>query len=199
MYLMTTGDKDHFEEAHLTQWVSTTRQYLFADNTCPANATQGLLPEPALVSHGAQDHFLSRARGDLLRLVKRTAPHPQNPLQELEQAFRSQASFIAQHPDIPKRLLGWLSQGGDSRIRRRIQRVIDLYEARLCRMIGQAKIQGLIRDSIEPRTAASIFIGMIQGLALRMNADLCQRELMLREAVAGFAVYRAGMACQFIE
>lgn len=174
--------------------MSTTRQYLFADKPCTANTPKGVLPEPALLSHGAQDHFLSRARGDLLRLVKRTAPQPQNPLQELEQAFHSQASFIAQHPDIPKRLLGWLSQSGDSRIRRRIQKVIDQYEARLCRMIGRAKTQGLIRDNIEPRTAASIFIGMIQGLALRMNADLCQRELMLREAFAGFAMYRAGMA-----
>lgn len=191
---MNTSDTAYFDETHLAQWMNTTRHYLFTDKPCPANATKGVLPEPALVSHGAQDHFLSRARGDLLRLVKRTAPQPQNPLQELEHAFHSQALFIAQHPDIPKRLLGWLSQNGDSRIRRRIQKVIDQYEARLCRMIGRAKTQGLIRANIEPRTAASIFIGMIQGLALRMNANLCQRELMLREAFEGFAMYRAGMA-----
>lgn len=193
---MNTGDTEYFEETHLAQWMSTTRQYLFADKPCTANATKGLLLVSALDSHGAQDHFLSRARGDLMRLVKRTARRHQNPLQELEQAFKSQASFIAQHPDIPKRLLGWLSQNGDTRIRRRIQKVIDQYEARLCQMIGQAKTQGLIRDNIEPRTAASIFIGMIQSLALRMNADLYQRELMLREAFEGFAMYREGMASE---
>jgi TetR/AcrR family transcriptional regulator len=194
MYLMNTGGTDFFEATHLAQWMSTTHHYLFADKPCAANAQKGVLPEPALISHGAQDHFLSRARGNLMRLVKRTARRHQSPLQELEQAFHSQASFIAQHPDIPKRLLGWLSQNGDSRIRRRIQKVIDQYEARLCRMIGQAKTQGLIRDNIEPRTAASIFIGMIQSLALRMNADLCQRELMLCEAFEGFALYLEGMA-----
>ncbi|MFZ3175842.1 MAG: hypothetical protein WA146_13175, partial [Thiobacillus sp.] len=89
---------------------------------------------------------------------------------------------------------GWLSQGSDIRIRRRIQMVIGHYETRLCRMIGQSKQQGLIRADIDPRTAAGIFIGMIQGLALRMNANLRQRELLLREAFEMFALYRAGRA-----
>lgn len=191
---MNTGDTDHFEDAHLAQWLKTTRYYLFADQQRIAHVTERALLESKLDSHGAQDRFLSRARGSLLCLVKRTAQHDQNPLQELERAFHFQVSFIAQHPDIPKRLLGWLSENGDSRIRRRIQVVIDQYESRLCRMIGQAKHQGLIRADIEPHTAASILIGMIQGLALRMNADFRQRELMLREAFEGFAMYRAGMA-----
>jgi hypothetical protein len=190
---MNTGDTKYFDETHLAQWMNATRQYLSIEQQCPANATEWVLLEPALDSHGARDRFLSRARGDLLRLVKRTVSHHQNPLQELEHAFHSQASFIAQHPDIPKRLLGWLSQNGDSRIRRRIQKVIDQYEARLCRMIGQAKTQGLIRANIEPRAAASIFISMIQALALRMTVDLRQRELMLCEAFDGFAMYRAGL------
>lgn len=191
---MNTGDTGKFEHAHLKQWLETTSHYLFADQEKLADAAGKALLEARLDSHGAQDRFISRARGRLLRLLKRTAQHDQNPLQELERAFYFQVSFISRHPDVPKRLLGWLSQGSDIRIRRRIQMVIGHYETRLCRMIDQAKRQGFIRANIDPRTAAGIFIGMIQGLALRMNANLRQRELLLREAFEMFALYRAGLA-----
>lgn len=60
-------------------------------------------------------------------------------------------------------------------------------------MIDQAKHQGLVRADIEPRTAASVLISMIQGVALKMDADFRQRELRLREAFEGFSMYRAGM------
>lgn len=191
---MNTGNTDKFEHAHLEQWLETTRHYLFADQESLSDAAGKALLEPRLGSHGAQDRFISRARGSLLRLLKRTAMHDQNPLQELERAFYFQASFVSRHPDVPKRLLEWLSQGSDTRIRRRIQKVIGHYESRLCRMIAQAKRQGFIRADIDPYAAAGIFIGMIQSLALRLNVNLRQRELLLREAFENFSLYRAGMA-----
>lgn len=191
---MNTGNTDKFEHAHLEQWLETTRHYLFADQESLSDAAGKALLEPRLGSHGAQDRFISRARGSLLRLLKRTAMHDQNPLQELERAFYFQASFVSRHPEVPKRLLVWLSQGSDTRIRRRIQKVIGHYESRLCRMIAQAKRQGFIRADIDPYAAAGIFIGMIQSLALRLNANLRQRELLLREAFENFSLYRAGMA-----
>lgn len=171
---MNTGDTGKFENAHLEQWLEATRHYLFADQESLADVAGKALLDSRLDSHGAQDRFISRVRGRLLRLVKRTAQHDQNPLQELERAFYFQASFVLRHPDVPKRLLEWLSQGSDTRIRRRIQKVISHYESRLCRMIAQAKRQGRIRADIDPRTAAGIFIGMIQGLALRLNVNLHQ-------------------------
>ena len=191
---MNTYDPNNFEHAHLEQWLETTRHYLFVDQEGLTDMAGKALLEARLDSHGAQGRFISRARGKLLRLVKCVARHDQNPLQELERAFYFQASFVSRHPEVPKRLLGWLSQGSDIRIRRRIQMVIGHYESRLCQMIDQAKHQGLIRADIDPRTAASLFVGMIQGLALRMNANLRQRDLLLREAFEIFALYRAGMA-----
>lgn len=191
---MNTGDINKFGHAHLDQWLETTRRYLFADWESLAGAAGKALSEPWLDSHGAQDRYISRARASLLRLAKRTAQHDRSPLLELECAFYSQASFIAQHPDVSGRLLGWLSQAGDTRIRRRIQKVIGHYESRICRMIDRARHQGYIRADIDPHAAAGIFIGMIQSLALRINVNLRQRELLLREAFENFSLYRAGMA-----
>lgn len=57
-----------------------------------------------------------------------------------------------------------------------------------------ARRQGHIRADIDSHAAASIFIDMIQGLALRMNVNLRQREFLLREAFENFSLYRTGMA-----
>jgi hypothetical protein len=191
---MNTDNMANFEAAHLEQWLETTRRYLFADRVSRTEATGKAPLESRLDSHGAQDRFISRARGKLLCLLKRAAQHDHGPLQELERTFHFQASFVVQHPEVPQRLLGWLAQGSDTRIRRRIQMVIGHYESRLCRVIGQAQHHGLIRADIDPQTAARTFIGMIQSLARRMNGNPSQRELLLRDALADFARYKAGMA-----
>lgn len=191
---MNTDSMANFEVAHLEQWLETSRRYLFADREGPTDVAGKAPLESKLDSQGAQDRFISRARGKLLRLVERAAQHDQGPLQELERAFHFQASFVVQHPEIPHRLLGWLSQGSDTRIRRRIQMVISHYGSRLCRVIGQAKHHGLVRADIDPRTAAHISIGMIQSLARRMNGNLPQRELLLRNAFADLSRYKAGIA-----
>lgn len=191
---MNTGDTNKFELTHLKQWLETSRHYLFADLEVLTGAAVKVPLEPRQGSHGAQDRFISMARGRLMRLLKLKAMRDKNPLQELERAFYSQALFVSRHPEVPKHLMGWLLQGSNTRIRRRIQKVITHYESRLCRMIDQARHQGFIRADIDPRTAAGIFIGMIQSLALRMSVNLRQRELILREAFENFSLYMAGMA-----
>lgn len=189
---MNTENTDKIELVYLEQWLETSRHYLFGD--LKDIDVEGIPPpDLALSHHGAQDRFISRARGDLLRLVKRSTEQALDPLEELERTFHVQVAFIARRPDVPKRLLEWLSQGSNLRISRRIQRVMDHYESILCRMIGQAKQQGLIRADIEQHTAAKLFIGMIQSLVLRMNGGLRQRELLLREAVEVFTLYRASI------
>lgn len=125
--------------------------------------------------------------------MKHTAQRDRYPLLELERAFHLQAAFIARHPEIPGRLLGWMSQDGDTRIQRRIRKVIGHYESRISRLIAQARQQGYIKADIDPHAAAGVFIGMIQSLALRLNLNLCQRERLLREAFDHFSLFRAGM------
>lgn len=190
---MNTGNPNDSGNAYLDQWMETTRRYLLAETRSLTDEAGKALPEPGLESHGAQDRYISRARGSLLRLLKRAPQRDRNPLKELERAFHLQVLFISRHPEVPRRLLGWVSQDGDSRIRRRIQMVIAHYESRLCRMIALAKHQGRIRSDIDPHAAAVIVIGMIQSLALRMNINLRQRELLVREAFESFALFRTGM------
>lgn len=180
-----------FAPAHLAQWLETTRYYLFADLESAAGADT--LPRLRQDSHGAQTHFIARVRGRLLRLLKRPPAGEQNSLQELEHAFYSQITFIALNPAVPRRMLGWL-RGGDARLQRRIQRVIDHYVSRLSGIIERGKRQGAIRADINPRSAAMRFVDMIQALVLGADAGLHPREGLFRAATTAFALFRADLA-----
>lgn len=194
---MNSSNSKPFDPAHLRAWLETTRRYLFSDQEGRTNTTEyetlKLGIQPHLDSHGAKDRFVSRARGRLLRLMKHSAQCERNPLLELERAFKIQVLFIARHPEIPRRLLAWVSQSRDSRIQRRIRKVIGHYESRISRLIARARQQGAIKADIDPQVAAGIFIGLIQSLAIRRNLNLCQRKRLLNETFARFSQFRAVM------
>ncbi len=182
-----------FAPAHLARWLETTRYYLFADLESLVAPIENPLPRLRQDSHGAQTHFIARVRGRLLRLLKRPTAGGENPLQELERAFYSQITFIALNPAVPRRMLGWL-RGGDARLQRRIQRVIDHYVSRLSGIIEQGKQQGAIRADINPRSAAMRFVAMIQALVLGADTGLHPREGLFRAATSAFALFRADVA-----
>lgn len=219
---MSTDDANDFIPEHLAKWRKITREYLFAPieslgassgphavSLLPdgkrfgpetagtvvrvAGTAEKTLFQSASPSRSSRAVLLSWACRALLHLLRRATQHEENPLTALESAFFFHVSFMAKHPSVPRLILAWHSQTRDARVRSRIQGVIGHYESRLARLIGKAKRQGLVRSSIDVQTAASVFVGMIQGLVLRMNADLSRPEMLLREAATAFPVYLDGI------
>lgn len=192
---MQTDDTKGFDNAHLQAWWAATRYYLSADlENLPRaidRAGDGW-PPSQMDSHGSRKRFIARARGRLLRSLG--CGEHDDPLRELERAFQRQIAFIAWHPEVPRRLLTWLRQDGDVRLRRRIQAVIGHYAGRLARLIGQARQQGLVRSDIEPQSEAMRLVGLIQNLALGIDPCTTQRETLFREAASTFALFRAGLS-----
>ncbi len=191
---MTDDSMNRFEQDHLKRWWEATRYYLFADmESLPgaAEAKDGWLP-PQTDSHGGRKRFIARARGQLLRAVRRGEQG--DSLRELESAFQQQIAFIARHPDVPRRLLSWLAQDDDRGLQRRVRMLIGHYATRLARIIARAKEQGPVRADVQPSAAAISLVGVIQGLVLRTPAARQRREWFLREAAEAFALYRAALA-----
>lgn len=191
---MTDDSMNRLEQDHLKRWWEATCYYLFADmESLPgaAEAKDGWLP-PQTDSHGGRKRFIARARGQLLRSVRRGEQG--DSLRELESAFQQQIAFIARHPDVPRRLLSWLAQDDDRGLQRRVRMLIGHYATRLARIIARAKEQGLVRADVQPSAAAISLVGVIQGLVLRTPAAPQRKEWFLREAVEAFALYWAGLA-----
>lgn len=192
---MTSDNLGRFEQEHLDRWWVATRYYLFADLEsqpgAAAEAEDGWSP-PQTDSHGGRKRFIARVRGRLLRSVKRGGKD--DPLRELESTFQQQITFIARHPDVPRRLLSWLAQDDDRGLQRRVGMLIGHYATRLARIIARAKKQGLVRADVKPSAAAISLVDVIQGLVLRIQAAPQRREWVLREAAETFALYRATLA-----
>lgn len=93
-------------------------------------------------------------RQRLFWLMRETGRYGENALRELERAFYSHVSFIARHPDVPRRILSWSLQSTDARLRRRVEKVIAHYEFRVIRLITSGQKQGCIRADIEPHGEA---------------------------------------------
>ncbi|MDP1901027.1 MAG: hypothetical protein Q8K96_11305 [Rubrivivax sp.] len=222
---MTLGNPGQFDPEHLKRWWEVTRNYLFADSTdglgapdrsdstpcwmicsqrdrCESamqvgGATTGEAESPRLNvdSRGGQSRFISRVRGSLLHRANRVAQRQRNPLQELECAFQLQIAFIARHPEVPERLLGWLAKDGNARIGRRIQTLIDHYASRLSRIIDRARLQGLVRADIDPLAAARLLVSVVQGLATRAQGCPDPRDALVSQAASAFAAFRLQLAC----
>ena len=125
---MTDDSMNRFEQDHLKRWWEATCYYLFADMEnlpgAAAEAKDGWLP-PQTDSHGGRKRFIARARGQILRSVRRGEQG--DSLRELESTFQQQIAFIARHPDVPRRLLSWLAQDDDRGLQRRVRMLIGHY------------------------------------------------------------------------
>lgn len=148
-------------------------------------------PHASMASHGRQRRLISRVRGSLLWSMDSAVRGEQDPLRELERVFHLQIAFIARHPDIPARLLGWRAHDDSAHIRRCVQKLIDLHVSRLSRVIDRARDQGLVSAETEPQAAAYLLVGLVQGLAIEVDLRPDRSEVLLARAPSAFATYRA--------
>ena len=147
---------------------------------------------PATASGGGRRRFLARVRGRLLRPVRRGAEG--DPLQELHVAFHRQMAFSARHPDVPRRLLGWLAREGDPGNRRRVQKLVDRFTSRAAWIIARAQRHGTVRPEIDPEEAAIALVGAIQRLVRESTAAPLRRRRFLLAASRTFAAFRGTWA-----
>lgn len=131
-------------------------------------------------------------RRRLMSVVEAAAARSENPLEALEGIFLAHISFIAKHPAIPRLVFSDYLLRRDSRLKQLIQEIITGYESRIAGLLGQAKAAGLARLDLDEGSAATLFIGMIQGLVLQSNIFSGRRSL-LDEAKKVFPIYLNGI------
>lgn len=192
---MNAAAADRFDPAHLEKWLNVSRAYL----AWPLAELRSDDAVKATVYHTvprARDNrsvLLSWAHRALLHLLKRATQNEDNPMKALESGLYFHASLMAKYPSVPATILAWYLRTPDTRIRSRIRGVIGQYENRLSRLIDRAKQQGLVKSAVDAQAAASVLVGLIQGLALRMNAGIGRPEMHLQEAVTEFSGYLDGI------
>ncbi|MBY0576329.1 MAG: TetR/AcrR family transcriptional regulator [Gallionellaceae bacterium] len=131
-------------------------------------------------------------RDRLMKVLDKAASDATDPLNAIERMFFAHITFIGKHPAIPRLLFSELLHKKNSKLRQLIQEIISGYEARIAGLLESAKSQSLALDDLDSKSAAVLYIGMIQGMVMQASIFGGKRSLQ-QEAVKTFPIYLYGI------
>jgi len=132
-------------------------------------------------------------RDRLMSVLEKAAAQATDPLDAIERMFFAHIGFIARHPAIPRVLFSDLLHRKNSKLRELVQAIISGYENKIANFLDAAKQQGMVSPELDSKSAAVLYIGMIQGLVMQVSIFGGKRTL-LDEAKKTFPIYLHGIA-----
>ncbi|WP_193175344.1 TetR/AcrR family transcriptional regulator [Oricola nitratireducens] len=128
----------------------------------------------------------------LLERVDKVAGAEADPVDALEAMFLTHVKFVAERPGVPRILMGQLQRNGATAAKQVAQTLMRNYATRLHRILSAARASGAVSAKLDESAAATLFLGMIQGLVVQaqISGDYAK---MCAEAPRVFAIYRAGI------
>ena len=128
----------------------------------------------------------------LLARIDKVAGAEAEPVAALEAMFLAHVAFLAEHPGVPRIMMGQLQRAGATPAKQVAQLLMKNYATRLHRILSAARSSGGVPADLDEAAAATLFLGMIQGLVVQalISGDSAQ---MRADAPRVFAIYRAGL------
>jgi AcrR family transcriptional regulator len=131
-------------------------------------------------------------RGEVMERVEAAGSEGKGPLDALERMFYAHAGFIRQYPGVPRLMFSDLIHSQNPALKGRIQRILAGYETKLVALLTEAQLRGLADENLDVQGAAALFIGMVQGLAIRASI-LGPEQDVEAQARKVFAVFLNGV------
>ena len=131
-------------------------------------------------------------RERLMKVLDKAASDASDPLDAIERMFFAHIAFIGKHPAIPRLLFSELLHKKNSKLRQLIQEIISGYEAKIAGLLESAKSQSLAPIDLDSKSAAVLYIGMIQGLVIQASIFGGKRTLQ-QEAEKAFPIFLYGI------
>ncbi len=127
-------------------------------------------------------------RESLMGVMSRAAAQGSDPLDSLQRMFYAHIDFIAGHPAIPSMLMSEHLHARSALLRQLMTEIMLGFEARIADLLISAQTQGQARPDLDAHAAATLYIGMIQGLVLQASILRETRSLAV-EAARTFPLY----------
>ncbi|MBP6508286.1 MAG: TetR/AcrR family transcriptional regulator [Opitutaceae bacterium] len=124
--------------------------------------------------------------------IDQAAQGANSPLAALEAMFIAHLDFVGKHPGVPRLLFSELQRAKDTATKRLVRTMLTQYAQRLHTLLEQGKQQGEVAPEVDTNAAATLFIGLIQGLI--MQSLIAGKISRLRDAAPGaFALFARGV------
>jgi AcrR family transcriptional regulator len=131
------------------------------------NVTQGALfrhfPSKAAIWQAAME-WVAETLLDRIDTASETAA---TPVLALRAMFFSHVAFVIEHPGVPRLMFTELQQAGQTPAKHVAHTLMQRYAHRVSGRLEQAKSFGEVGGDTDPKAAAILFIGMIQGLVMQ--------------------------------
>lgn len=131
-------------------------------------------------------------RDSLMKVLGKAAADATDPLDAIQRMFVAHVAFVSKHPAIPRIIFSELQHKKDGKMRHLIQELMSGYESRIAGLMDAAKEQSLADASLDSKSAAVLYIGMIQGLVMQVSIFGGKRSLM-HEAEKIFPIFLQGI------
>lgn len=170
----------------------------------PALITTGEIAAALGLSQGAVfKHFPSKdaiwlaamvsVREQLLTALDTAASSSSSPLAALAAVFNAHVGFVLAHPGVPRFIFHELQKASDSPVKQEVRALLKSYRQLLLRLLAAGAERGELGVDVDPDAAATVFVGLIQGLV--MQSMLAGKTSALKTQADGvFALYLRGIA-----
>ena len=174
-----------------------------AIDASPAQITTAAIADAVGVTQGAVfKHFPTKeaiwlaamkwVREQLLASLTQAAGSQSSPMDALGAVFRAHVDFVVRHPGVPRFIFHELQQPSDSAAKQEVRGVLQAYRKLLLGILEQAERQHLVAPELDREAAATLFVGIVQGLV--MQAMLSGKPALMRaQAERVFALYLRGI------
>lgn len=173
---------------------------LMARDTSPPLITTAGIAAAVGVSQGAVfKHFASKdaiwlaamgwVRAQLLDALDRAAAAAPRDLDALRAMFDAHIGFVVAHPGVPRVIFHELQSPADSPVKHEVRSLLQQYRQRLLQRLASAAQQGDVARGTDLDAAATLFVGMLQGLVMQAMAT-GQIGAMTAQAGPAFVLYR---------
>lgn len=166
----------------------------------PADITTGAIAERMHITQGALfRHFATKdaiwqaviewVTQRMLARVDEAARTAKSPLEALETVFMAHIESHVRHAGVPRIIFGELQRAEDTLVKRTVRQFMKQYVKKLQAFIEQGKVGGEIDPEVDAKAAATLFVGMIQGLVVQslVSGNIGSVRTKAREV---FALYR---------
>ncbi|HSM22219.1 MAG TPA: TetR/AcrR family transcriptional regulator, partial [Rubrivivax sp.] len=103
----------------------------------------------------------------LLATLEAAAAGAAQPLQALEAVFNAHLQFVVAHPGVPRIIFHELQNPKDTAVKREVRALLQSYRRLLLQLLDAAAQRGEVAPGVDPDAAATLFVGMVQGLVMQ--------------------------------
>lgn len=149
-----------------------------AREVSPAQITTADIAERVGVTQGALfKHFATKdaiwlavmqdVQARLSKALSDAAGSAATPIDALGAIFETHVAFVVAQPGVPRLIFHELQQAADTPVKQAVRSLLQGYRRLLLRWIGAAVDAGQLPATLDRDAAATLFIGMVQGLVMQ--------------------------------